>query len=95
MTADLAQLFELYYASLVRMLYRRTGDRDRAEDLAQETFARAVELFGVRGTVEMAALSGDYLMVTTVYNALGMRLRPEQSATLPHRAGAPVGAEWR
>lgn len=42
MTADLAQLFERYYASLVRMLYRRTGDRDRAEDLAQETFARAV-----------------------------------------------------
>ena len=42
MTADLAQLFEQYYAPLVRMLYRRTGDRDRAEDLAQETFARAV-----------------------------------------------------
>src|SRR3954467_1589492 len=42
MTADLTQLFEQYYASLVRMLYRRTGDRDRAEDLAQETFARAV-----------------------------------------------------
>ena len=36
------QLFALYYESLVRMLYRRTGDRDRAEDLAQETFARAV-----------------------------------------------------
>ena len=42
MTADLTQLFEQYYESLVRMLYRRTGDRDRAEDLAQETFARAV-----------------------------------------------------
>lgn len=42
MTADLAELFEQYYESLVRMLYRRTGDRDRAEDLAQETFARAV-----------------------------------------------------
>ncbi|MGH7525798.1 MAG: sigma-70 family RNA polymerase sigma factor [Gemmatimonadales bacterium] len=42
MTADLAHLFEQYYGSLVRMLYRRTGDRDRAEDLAQETFARAV-----------------------------------------------------
>jgi RNA polymerase sigma-70 factor (ECF subfamily) len=41
MTADLAQLFEQYYGSLVRMLYRRTGDQDRAEDLAQETFARA------------------------------------------------------
>lgn len=42
MTTALAALFEQYYASLVRMLYRRTGDRDRAEDLAQETFARAV-----------------------------------------------------
>ncbi|CAN5744841.1 hypothetical protein BH24GEM1_BH24GEM1_18060 [soil metagenome] len=42
MTADLARWFEEYYPSLVRMLYRRTGDRDRAEDLAQETFARAV-----------------------------------------------------
>ncbi len=42
MTADLAQLFDQYYPALVRMLYRRTGDRDRAEDLAQETFARAV-----------------------------------------------------
>ena len=42
MTADLARLFDEYYPSLVRMLYRRTGDRDRAEDLAQETFARAV-----------------------------------------------------
>src|SRR5512138_2948893 len=42
MTADLAQLFEQYYASLVRMLYRRVGDRDRAEELTQEVFARAV-----------------------------------------------------
>jgi RNA polymerase sigma-70 factor, ECF subfamily len=42
MTADLTALFEQYYGSLVRMLYRRTGDQDRAEDLAQETFARAV-----------------------------------------------------
>jgi 4-carboxymuconolactone decarboxylase len=67
----------------------------REETVRPETFARAVQLFGVRGTVEIAALIGDYLMVTTMYNALGMRLRPEQAATLPHRAGAPVGAEWR
>jgi len=43
MTQDAGQLFELYYAPLVRMLWRRTGDQDRAEELAQETFARAVE----------------------------------------------------
>lgn len=65
----------------------------REETVRPETFAKATRLFGIRATVEMAALIGDYL--TTVYNALGMRLRPDQSATLPHRAGAPVGAEWR
>jgi 4-carboxymuconolactone decarboxylase len=67
----------------------------REERVRPETFAKALELFGARGTVEIALLSGDYLMMTTVYNALGMRMRPDQAATLPHRAGAPVGAEWR
>jgi 4-carboxymuconolactone decarboxylase len=67
----------------------------REQTVRPETFAKAVELFGNRGIVEIAALIGDYLMMTTVYNALGMRLRPDQAATLPHRAGAPVGAEWR
>jgi RNA polymerase sigma-70 factor (ECF subfamily) len=42
MSGLLAELFAQYHASLVRMLYRRTGDRDRAEEIAQETFARAV-----------------------------------------------------
>lgn len=42
MTLDLAALFREHHASLVRVLFRRTGDRDRAEDIAQETFARAV-----------------------------------------------------
>jgi 4-carboxymuconolactone decarboxylase len=67
----------------------------REERVRPETLAKAVALFGSQGAIEMAALIGDYLMMTTVYNALGMRLRPEQMATLPHRAGAPVGAEWR
>jgi len=42
MTTDLAALFREHHAALVRVLYRRTGDHDRAEDIAQETFARAV-----------------------------------------------------
>jgi RNA polymerase sigma-70 factor (ECF subfamily) len=41
MTTPLDTLYREYYASLVRMIYRRTGDADRAEDLAQEVFARA------------------------------------------------------
>ena len=42
MKDQITLLFEQYHGSLVRMLYRRTGDLDRAEDLAQEVFARAV-----------------------------------------------------
>lgn len=42
MTASAAELFREYHDSLVRMLTRRTGDRDRAEEIAQEVFARAV-----------------------------------------------------
>ena len=74
--------------ALVRDIFRESAVRPA-------TLARAVELFGKRGAVEIAALAGDYLMMTTVYNALGMRLNPQQTASLPHRVGAPVGAEWR
>jgi hypothetical protein len=72
-----------------------TRELFREEAVRPETFAAAVDLFGTDGTIEIAALIGDYLMMTSVYNALGMRLRPDQTPTLPHRAGAPVGAEWR
>jgi hypothetical protein len=74
--------------AFTRQIFREGGVRP-------ETFASATDFFGSRGTAEIAALVGDYLMITTVYNALGMRLRSDQDATLPHRAGAPIGAEWR
>jgi 4-carboxymuconolactone decarboxylase len=74
--------------TLVRELFREGHARPA-------TLAAAVRHFGNRGAVEIAALAGDYLMITTVYNALGMRLRADQTPTLPHRSGAPVGAEWR
>ncbi len=73
---------------LTRELFRERAVRP-------ETFAAAANQFGIRGTVELAALAGDYLMITTLYNALGMRLRADQTPTLPHRTGTPVGAEWR
>lgn len=37
------RLFHEHYPSLVRFLYRRLGDRDQAEDLAQEAFVRLLE----------------------------------------------------
>ncbi|MEP6835147.1 MAG: sigma-70 family RNA polymerase sigma factor [Gemmatimonas sp.] len=39
---DVARLFRLYHAPLVRYLTRRLGDRDWAEEIAQETFLRAL-----------------------------------------------------
>jgi RNA polymerase sigma-70 factor (ECF subfamily) len=39
---DLDRLFRDYHAPLVRYLTRRLGDRDWAEEVAQETFLRAV-----------------------------------------------------
>jgi RNA polymerase sigma-70 factor (ECF subfamily) len=39
----LAALFRTYHAPLVRFLTRRLGDRDQAEELAQETFVRALK----------------------------------------------------
>lgn len=37
------RLFEREYPSLVRFLYRHLGDRDQAEDLAQDAFVRLLD----------------------------------------------------
>ena len=39
---ELERLFNLYHTHLVRYLTRRLGDRDWAEEVAQETFLRAL-----------------------------------------------------
>src|SRR5207249_11929717 len=39
---DLAEVYRTTYRALVRFLYRKVWDAERAEDLAQEAFARAV-----------------------------------------------------
>jgi len=42
MPEDLADVYRTTYRSLVRFLYRKVWDAERAEDLAQEAFARAL-----------------------------------------------------
>lgn len=42
MTRTVEELFAEYHPGILRMLIRRTGDPDRAEDLAAEVFARAL-----------------------------------------------------
>jgi RNA polymerase sigma-70 factor (ECF subfamily) len=39
----LSALFKAYHGPLVRFLTRRLGDRDSAEEIAQETFVRALK----------------------------------------------------
>ena len=39
---DLERLYKTHYAAVVRFLYRKIWDADRAGDLAQEVFIRAM-----------------------------------------------------
>ncbi len=43
MTVDWAQVYRTHYSELVRFLHRKVWDVDRAHDLAQEVFVRALE----------------------------------------------------
>ena len=40
---ELEELYRTTYATVVRFLYRKVWDADRAEDLAQEAFVRALD----------------------------------------------------
>ena len=42
MSVDWAEVYRSTYGELVRFLHRKVWDGDRAQDLAQETFARAL-----------------------------------------------------
>lgn len=42
MPDDLADVYRSTYPALVRFLYRKVWDAERAEDLAQEAFSRAL-----------------------------------------------------
>ncbi|HEV8509863.1 MAG TPA: sigma-70 family RNA polymerase sigma factor, partial [Gemmatimonadales bacterium] len=42
MPEDIADVYRNTYPALVRFLYRKVWDAERAEDLAQEAFARAL-----------------------------------------------------
>ena len=43
MSVDWAAIYESSYAELVRYLHRKVWDAERAQDLAQETFVRALD----------------------------------------------------
>jgi 4-carboxymuconolactone decarboxylase len=53
--------------------------------LASATFARAVELFGRRGVLELAALMGNYAMTAVILDTVDQQLHPGQKPLLPRR----------
>ena len=54
----------------------------RERKVRSETFARALEVFGARGVVNLAALMGNYAMTAVVLNAVDQQLHPDQPPLL-------------
>jgi 4-carboxymuconolactone decarboxylase len=57
----------------------------REHKLDSATFAKAVELFGKQGTVELVTLMGDYMLNSLVTNAFDQHLPAERKPLLPPR----------
>src|SRR5579864_8272700 len=57
----------------------------REHKLDSATFAKAVELFGKQGTVELVTLMGDYMLNSLVTNAFDQHLPADRKPLLPPR----------
>jgi len=55
----------------------------RDKKVRPETFARAVELFGLEGVVNLAALMGNYAMTAVILNAVDQQVHPDRRPLLP------------
>jgi 4-carboxymuconolactone decarboxylase len=55
------------------------GDRQ----VSSELFARMVQLFGQRGTIEVTMVMGDYAMTAMLLNAVDQHLPPDREPLLP------------
>ncbi len=57
----------------------------REHKLSSDIFAKAVDLFGRQGTVEMVVLMGDYTLNALLLDAADQRLPADRKALLPPR----------
>ena len=57
----------------------------REHKLDSTTFAKAVQLFGTQGTVELVTLMGDYTLNGLLLDALDQHLPPDRKPLLPSR----------
>src|SRR3954449_1358259 len=92
----MTELFRAHWPTVVGYLTRRTGDRVLAEELAQETFARATAAFlGWRGGSPVAWLLAIARNVLIDHHRRGRRLVPLEEALLPAQAFPDSGVEVR
>jgi 4-carboxymuconolactone decarboxylase len=71
----------------VIIAFGREAFRDRK--VRPETFARAVQLFGREGVVNLAALMGNYAMTAVILDAVDQQLHPEREPLLPPSTSSP------
>jgi 4-carboxymuconolactone decarboxylase len=57
----------------------------REHRLSSETWAEAVEHFGQQGTLEIAAVMGDYVLAGIMLHAVDQRISADREDTLPKR----------
>jgi 4-carboxymuconolactone decarboxylase len=55
----------------------------REHKVSSDLWAKAVELFGRQGAVEIAAIMGDYAMAGVMLTAVDQQLPPDRKALLP------------
>jgi 4-carboxymuconolactone decarboxylase len=55
----------------------------RTRKLRSRTFSRAVDVFGRRGVLELAALMGNYAGTALILAVVDQQLHPEQTPLLP------------
>ncbi|MEV8505850.1 sigma-70 family RNA polymerase sigma factor [Actinoplanes sp. NPDC051475] len=96
MASTMTQLFRTYWPTVVGYLTRRTGDRSLAEELAQETFARATAAFlGWQGGSPVGWLLAIARNVLTDHYRKTRRLVPIEDSLLPAEEFQDAGVEVR
>jgi RNA polymerase sigma-70 factor (ECF subfamily) len=92
----MTELFRAHWPTVFGYLRRRTGDPVLAEELAQETFAKATAAFlGWRGGPPAAWLLAIARNVLTDHHRRGKRLVPLEETLLPSQAFPDTGIEVR
>ena len=76
-------------AESVIIAFGREAFRERK--VRSETFARAVELFGHEGVVNLAALMGNYAATALMLNAVDQQLHPDRPPLLPLPSSSSAG----